>query len=343
MPNGYARIALESIPGNESNSPTLATKKLFPPLQSLGLKKGPNPLSRDDELRNQDEPLAVIPEAYNPSWDLKVRAYPDTMAYLFTLACGAPTTTAGNGTITDQAAVVIPTGAYRHRWTAPFGPSGASPLTAQLDVAYSDQSVYLKGKGATVSELNIETPEEGGAQVDVSGPVAYCDRQSDPGLTAAYEALTVYPFFRGNLTLTSGLSGTNAVVEDFTVSISNPVEMVRSLGIASKYPDVVEKDNEGPIVVSGTINKRQLDADDIDALEANTGFTLLASWVSTVNIASSYPYKMFVSCSNAQYVEGEPDDLMNRRRHGHSFGWKSTTASTGSTVLEIVNSVSSYA
>src|SRR3954447_2041222 len=103
MPTGYARIATESIPGKEATPPTLSTKKLFPPLQELGPKPGPAPLSRDDELRNQDEPLAVIPEAYNPSWEIKVRAYPDTVAMLLQLACGAPVTSTGNGVITDLA------------------------------------------------------------------------------------------------------------------------------------------------------------------------------------------------------------------------------------------------
>lgn len=343
MPTGYARIAYESTPGNETNTPTLSTKKLFPPLQELAPKPGTAPLSRDDEVRNTDEPLAVIPEAYNPTWDLNVRAYPDTLAFLLKLAVGAPTTATGDGVITDLGGTAIPTGAYRHRWTAPFGPSGPSPLSAQLDIAYSDQSVFYKAKGAGVSEFGVTSPEEGGAQVSASGPCLYMDRQADPSLTPSYEALSIRPFTRGNLTLPSNLSGTGTT-EDFTVSISNPISPYRSLGIASRWPDILEKDAEGPIVVSGEINKRQLDPDDVDALKNATGFALRAQWVSDSNIgATSYPYKFSVKCDNAQYTEGDPDSLMNRRRHGHSFNWKSTTTSTGSTTIEVVNATSSYA
>ena len=343
MPTGYARLSYESTPGNETNTPTLSTKKLFPPLQELGPKPGTAHLMRDDEVRNTDEPLSVIPEAYAPSWEMTSRAYPDTLAFVLGLALGAATTAAGDGVITDLRGTAIPTGAYRHRWTAPFGPSGASPRSAQVDVGYSDQSVFYKLKGAGVSELGVTSPEEGGVQVSASGPCLYMDRQSDPSLSPSYESLSIRPFTRGNLTLPSNLSGT-ATTEDFTVSISNPMEVVRSLGIASRWPDVLEKDNEGPIVVSGEINKRQLDADDIDALKAATGFALRAQWVSDTNVgATSYPYTFGVKCDNAQYVEGDPDNLQNRRRHGHSFSWKSTTTSTGSTTVEVVNATSSYA
>lgn len=343
MPSGYARAAIESLPGNEVNTPTLSTKKLFPPLISLGPKPGTNHMERDDELRNQDEPLPVLSEAYNPSWDVAVRAYPDVTAFLLQLACGAPTTVAGNGVITDTGGTIVPTGAYRHRWTAPFGPTGASPLTAQLDIAYADQSAYYKAKGAAASDFSVESPETGGVRVAASGPALYLDRQSSPGLTASYESLAVRPFTRGNLSFpTFGPSGAASSVEDFTWRISNPVEPYRSLGVRSNWPDVMEKANAGPIVVSGEIPKRQLDPDDIDALKNATGFALIASWVSESIIASSYPYKLFLSLSNAQYVAGDPTPLANQRRHGHTLSWKSTTPSTGSTVIEVVNATSSY-
>jgi hypothetical protein len=152
----------------------------------------------------------------------------------------------------------------------------------------------------------------------------------------------VRPFTHGNLTLPTNLSGTGET-EDFTLKIANPIEAVRTLGIASRWPDNMEKANEGPIVVSGTVPKRIIDVDDVDALKAATGFALTAQWVSDSIIASSYPYKLIVQCTNAQYTEGDPDPLQNQRRHGHSFGWKSTTASSGSTTIEVVNNVSSYA
>ncbi len=329
--------------GNEDVTPTPATKALFPPLTELGVKLGPAHLDRDDELRNTNEPLAITPEAYNPSWDLNVRAYPDTLAFMLQMVLGTPTTATGNGVITDTGGTVIPTGAYRHRWTAPFGPSGASPTTATMAVSYADQSEYFAVRGAAAETLSVETPEEGGARLTCSGPATYADNTSDPGLSPSYEALTILPFTRGGLSLTANLAGAGTI-EDFTLSIANPVETGRSLGIDSKWPDLMEKSSDGgPVVVSGTIPRRQLDSSDIDALMAATGFTLTARWVSDSIIASSYPYKAFVSCANAQFTDGEPQPLMNRRRHGADFSWKSTTTSSGSTTVEVVNATSSYA
>jgi hypothetical protein len=341
MPSGYVRESFESIPGNEANNPTLSTKKLFPPIQSFQPKLGAKPLSRDDELRNQDEPLAVITDAYEPSWEYKSRAYPDVTGWRLKHICGEPVTTIGNGIITDPEGAVIPTGAYRHVFKAPFGPAGASPLTAQIEAVYRDQETYFRLRGAACAEFSIETPEEGGATLSANGPGLHLVRIADPALSPTYEALSIRPFVRGNLSLTwLGGSGTT---QDFSLSIANPVEAVRSLGIASKYPDIMEKANEGPIVVSGSIPKRQLDADDWDALVQAAGFEALAKWISDTVIAAGYPYKLFAHMANCQYVGGEADALANQRRHGATYDWKSTTQSSGSTTITLINATASYA
>jgi hypothetical protein len=340
MPSGYVRESFESIPGNESNSPTLSTKKLFPPIQSVAPKLGAKPLSRDDELRNQDEPLAVVPDAFAPSWEYKSRAYPDVTGWRLKHVCGDPVTTAGNGIITDPDGAVIPTGAFRHVFKAPFGPAGANPITTQMEAAYLDQGTFFRLKGCACAELSIETPEEGGAGLSASGPANHMAKIANPALSPAFEALSIRPFIRGNLSL-SWLAGSGAT-QDFSLTIANPVEAARSLGIASKFPDIMEKANEGPIVVSGSIPKRQLDPDDYDALVAATGFAALAKWVSDSIIVGSYPYKLFLAMANCQYVDGDIDALQNQRRHGASFNWKSTTASTGSTTITLVNATESY-
>lgn len=345
MPTGYARIAYESIPGNEVNVPTLSTKKLFPPLQSFGVKPGTDPMERDDELRNQDEPLSVLAETYDPTWSIGMRAYPDSLGFLLKLMLGAPTTTAGNGVITDLNAVAVPVGAYRHTWTAPgatFGGTGVSPMTAQLDAAFSDQSTFYKVKGAACSAFSIESPDKGGATITASGPALYMDRQTDPALSPTYESLAIRPFTRSGLTLPTDLTG-HGTTADFSVQLASPVTPYRSLGAASRWADVMEKDNQGPIVATATVPRRQLDIDDVDALKNATGFVLLAQWVTESIIASGYPYKFFVKFDNAQYTEGEPDDLQNVRRHGHTFTAKSTTATTGSTTIQVVNATTSYA
>ena len=343
MATGYMQAKFETnTPGNESNTPTLSTKTFYPPLTSAALGLNPTHLNRDDELRNSNEPLSVLPEVYNPSWGIEQRMYPDALGFWLTLILGQPTTATGDGVITDQDTTAIPVGAYRHRWTAPFGPTGASPYTAQLQYAYKDQSVFFKAKGAAAEELSIENPVTGGSRIAANGPALYMDRIADPSRTPSYESLAVRPFTRGNLTLPTWLSGTGTH-ENFDLNISNPVETVRSMGIASKWPDVMEK-AEGPITITGSLPQRQLDADDYNALRDATGFSAVAKWVSESIIASSYPYKFYCVMDNCQYVDLDLDDLTNRRRHGASFDWKATSDGAGASVLfELVNSTSNYA
>jgi hypothetical protein len=101
---------------------------------------------------------------------------------------------------------------------------------------------------------------------------------------------------------------------------------------------------DGPIVVTGSIPKRVIDPDDWDALVAGTGFAVKARWQSTVVIgATSYKYTLWLECLNAQYVDGGPEALANKRRLGGSFNWKSTYNGTaGSTKLTLVNATASY-
>lgn len=347
MANGYLRVAHEASggPGNESNSPTLATKKTFLPIAGFNIDPGTDHLERQDELRNSEVNPSILTEKHEPKWDLSVRAYPDVLAQILTMLFGPPTTTAGNGTITDLGGTAIPATAYRHRWTD-TPTAGAYPSTAQFDAGYTmlSSAVYWKVKGAAVSDLEIETPPEGGAQIKASGPACYADEQSNPSLSPTYESLAVRPFTRGNLTLPTNLSGTGET-EDFTIAISNPVEPHRSLGIASDWPDVMEYADEGLVVTSGTIPKRILDSTDIAALKNATGFALLAKWESDTIIASSYPYKFIVSVANAQYTQGKPGELGNKRRIGmEDLGWVSTsTDGSTATTFEVVNATSSYA
>lgn len=341
MANGYWRGEFEASPGNESTSPSLSTKIIYVPVITAGISAGTAHIDRDDELRGNDEPTSLIPDTYAPSWSMESRAYPDTIGFLLKALLGAPTTTAGNGVITDPDSATIPTGAYRHVWTSPFGPSGDSPQTAQLQYAYKDQSAFFKLRGAAVSDFGISNPETGGSRVTASGLGTYLTRIADPSLTPSYESLSVRPFTRSNLTL-SWLSGT-ATSENFDINCSNPIEATRSMSVASKYPDQMQKGNDGITTWTGSIPKRSIDPDDWDAMINATGFSAQARWVSDTTIASSYPYKLYAVMTNAQYTGGDPADLANVRRIGASFDWKATSAGSASMALTLVNATSSYA
>jgi hypothetical protein len=76
MANGYTHAARESTPGNETNTPTLSTKVIYEPVRSINVALNPKPMERDDEVRNVDEPLAVLPEMYDPTWELESARLP---------------------------------------------------------------------------------------------------------------------------------------------------------------------------------------------------------------------------------------------------------------------------
>jgi hypothetical protein len=340
MATGYARLAHEAIPGNELNTPTLSTKVLFPRLQSLDFNTDPSMLIRDDELVNTDEPLAAFVESFDPKWELQMRGYPDAIGMLLTIMLGLPTTTVGNGVIIDPDAVAIPTGAFRHVWTAPFGPAGSSPKTAQIEGAWKDQTFFAKAKGAAIAELTFDTPPSGGMGVKASGPANFLDRIADPGYSPTYEADTIPPFLRANLTIPTWLAGT-AQAADFGFVISAPLEAHHTAGSGSKFPDNTFK-GDTPIVISGSMPKELIDPDDFDALKAGTTWAAKAKWVSTLIIAGSYPYKFFLEGSAAQYMEGQPESLTNKRRIGSNFGFKLARAGATSSTLTLVNATTNY-
>lgn len=342
MATGYVQLARENTPGNETVTPTLSTKKLFPPLESFQPTPNAAHMRRDGELRNTDEPVPDVTEAHNPSLSWECRAYPDGLGFFLSWMLGDPVTTAGNGIITDPDATVIPVGATRHVWTAPFGPAGASPKTADAKIAYKDQGFFLNAKGAAVASLEMATPESGGMMLRGSGPCLFLNNIADPALSPTIEADTVLPFERAFVTIGTWLAATGDA-DDFTLNIENPVEPKHTLGGASRWPDKMYK-GDGPIVCSFTMPKELIDLDDWNALIAATGFATKVKWVSTQIIASGYPYKLFVESGNAQYTDGEPDPLTNRRRIGGSFQGRFTrTGSTPSATITLVNSTASYA
>ena len=337
MALGYLRVARESTPGNESNTPTLTTKKTFVPIEEYTLDPGFAHLLREDELVNTDLPRQALANVANPSWSLGTRCYPDVVGELLTCLLGAPTTTAGNGTITDPDSTAVPNGAYKHVWTTP-GLTGVSPQTAQHDLAYTDEGVYFKVKGAAVEQLDLTNPEDDATMIAASGPALYAARQSNPSLSPTYEADSVQPFMRRHASL-SWLSNA-ADPADCSVSIANPVEARHHFGSGSRWPSRMYK-ADGPILVTGSVPMELLDADDYDALQAATGFTATLKFASDSVIASGYTYKLWVqsAASSCQYIAGSPNPLSNVRRRGASFDFRMF----GVVTITLVNATSSMA
>lgn len=340
--SGYVRGQFETDqPGNETTAATNSTKNIYAPAISFEPDLGVSHLERDDEIRDVDEPISVLTERYSPAWSMSARMYPDLVGFMLTAMLGQPTTTAGDAIITDPDSVAVPVGAHRHVWTAPFGPTGAFPYSAEWQVAYEDQSTYFDIHGAGVSAMSLETPEEGGALLNASGPALYIPKPvADPSLVESYESLTIPPFLHSHLAMSSWLAG-SATAETVSLSIENPMEARHTMATGSKYPDRLYK-ADGPIVFSGSVPMELLDKDDVDALMDATGFSATLRWTSTAIIASSYPYKLYVEMSNAQYVAGGPSALENRRRIGASFDFRATYGGSTSVTVTLVNATADY-
>jgi hypothetical protein len=343
LATAYVQGAFESTPGNEVNTPTLSTKTIYVPVQTGTPDLGAQFLDRNDELRGVDEPIAYATDVYEPVWSMSTRAYPDPLGFFLKNALGAPTTTAGNGLITDPDSVVIPTGATRHVWTAPFGPAGNNPQTSQYQFSYKDQSVAYKLKGAGVDTFELQSPDSGGCTVAVSGPALYLQRIAEPGLSPTYESLTTSPFLGTFFTNPTWL-GSSGTANDVAVKATFPLRKEHTLAVSSQYPDQLFKDNP-PIVWSGTITLVNLTAADFDAMLNATGFAVKLKWNSKIVIgATTYNYQMWFQALNCQYTGGGPEAIGNKRIHGATFDWTCTYAGTpGSVTWTLVNNVTSYA
>lgn len=341
MASGYLEVRTETgaAPLNEFGTGPYGTKTIYIPAITFTPALNAAPLSRDDELRGTDEPQPVLPERYAPNWSVETRAYPDTLGFLLTWMLGTPATTAG--TVADLFGGTVHAGAYRHRWTAPFR-TGSYPQTATVRAAYKDQAVYFKQQGCALETLTITSPDTGGVRLAASGPALYMQRISDPALSPAYEAIAVPPFQKSHLTMPGWLSNTSTH-QDLTISLSNPVDVTASMGVASRYPDIVEKGG-APVTLTGSLPQRQLGTPDYDALLNATAFSGTVKWVSTEYMVagSAKPYHFAIGMSNVQYTDGDPGALVNQRRIGGNFNFKASNAGSTSVLIELVNLTSSY-
>ncbi len=341
MSKGYVREQFEASPGYEGASPRLSTKRLDTPATCVDPTLDPRLLDRDDELRGADEPLQAFEDEHDPRWAMEGRAYPDVLGFRLTHTLGRPTTTAGDGNILDPDGGRVPVGAFMHVWEAPFGPVGDAPLTTDMIVAYVDEGTFIHMSGCATEELEL-TSEAGGVKFRANGPALVALPVDDPAITPIPETLAVRPFMRRGLRVTTW-QGNVLDLEQFNVTVSNPVEVDRSLGVASGFPSIIEK-ADGPITVTVEAPKRKLRRADLEALQRATRFAVKAAWVSQTEIAASrYPYSFWLEGDGAQYTGGGPQSLENRRRIGATFQAKLTSDGSGASArFTLVNATASY-
>ncbi|MBA2327330.1 MAG: hypothetical protein H0V95_11895 [Actinobacteria bacterium] len=185
--------------------------------------------------------------------------------------------------------------------------------TAQIRINYATEQLLSLGNGYAVSQLTLNALGEVAAELM---GLVFKRQAVDTTTVPAMVAQSIPPFRRRELYL-RWLTGGGRVA-DFNLTIANAVERVNSLGVASPtpYPDALEHGDE-QVQVTGSIPKRILDADDVDALLSAATFAALAYWRSTATIAvTGYPYSVWVDLPACQYVDGAPGEMGNKRRYG---------------------------
>ena len=344
MPKGYVREQFEDSPGFEGAEPKLSTKKLDAPAQSVDNSLEPSPLERDDEMRGLDEPPQIFEDEFNPTWGQSSRAYPDLLGFALTHILGLPVSIAGDGAaVKDPDGVAVPVGATRHVWTAPFGPSGPSPLTTKLNLGYVDEETFILVTGAGCEEMTLRSDEAGGVKLGRKGPALFWDHIADPAITPTPESLGIRPFMRRGLEVQTW-QGDPRELENFGITITNPISADRSMASGSGYPDLLEK-GEGPIIVTIEAPKRHINPADLEALQRAERFAMKARWISQSLIGvTSYPYGLWLEGDGAQYTGGGPASLEHKRKIGSTYQAKLTSDGVGaSSKFTLVNATASYA
>lgn len=249
--------------------------------------------------------------------------------FAFTLALGTNALTGGAApapafahTTTGVAggSLLLPDGSFLptgvNAWTFAKR-TGLNAKTAQIQAVYADELLYLIGQGYGVTGLSMNAA--GALSVSWLGLVLK-RLLSDPNISPTYDTQAI-PHFRQGDILLSWLAG-SGVTSDFTWAIANPLQAVRTLGLASYYPNMME---QGPAraTITGTIPKLILAAGDIDALLAGASFGATVSWKSPKTIGATLtPYTMFLQLAAAQITGGDADPIANVRRYGASFNWQ---------------------
>lgn len=343
----YAKLELETTEGNENTASVVATKDWFLPAEEIGFAPTPTLLDRSDEIQQIDGRIIGSQNDFNPSGAANMRAYTRYMGFLMLLLFGEVTTTEPNGTTDkDPNEVVLPKKIFKHVFKKK---AGSAPKTCKATLAYFDK--WLEARGVSVASMAFSLADDG-VKANASLMANFLKRLTvDPADTVSNtDALSVLPFRRRNLKVTTtGLAATK-LLDSVDFSLEQSLEPVHPLGVASGWPQATERQNntDGFLHFQGSLQRRDFDVVDWDALIAASIFSLQFMFASEQNIPGSeggtYPYSMFVETPSAQFTGGGPENLKQQARHESSYDWQagSSSAGTADVTVTIFNDVKSY-
>lgn len=343
----YAKLELETEQGNEGTASVVATKDWFVPAEEVGFAPSPSPLDRSDEIQQIDGRAVGAQNEYAPTGSIGARSYTRYLGFLMLLLFGEVTTKEANGTTDkDPLEAIVPKKAFIHTFKKK---SGATPATARATLAYFDK--WIEARGVSLSSLAFSLAEDG---VKATGNLManYLKRLTvDPAdVIANTDAFSVLPFRRRNLKVETPSLAATKLLDSVDFSLEQTLEAVRPLGLASGWPQAIERANgpEGFLRMQGSLSRRDFDPVDWDALISAAVFGLTFIFQSEQNVpgteGGTYPYSMFVKTSSAQFTGGGPENLKQQARHESNYDWQAGTSEAAKSDVEvvIVNDVASY-
>lgn len=342
----YAELLIEKKEGSENTEGEVNVLKTFFPATEVGFLPNPALLDRSDEIRAIDGRVVGAQNDYAPTGSLVTRGYSRYLGVLLYLLFGEVTTTEGDGVAKkDPDEVLYPKKSWKHVFSKK---PGAAPLTARMVYAYYDK--WIEARGVTASSLALALADDG-----VKGTAAlmanYLRRLTvDPALAPAGDALSILPWRRRNVIVTTPSLAATALLNSIDLSMEQSLEPVRSLGSMSGWPQATQRANspEGFLRLQGSLQRRDFDAVDWDALIAASIFGLKFKFESEQNIpgteGGSYPFKMWVETLGAQFTGGGPETLKQQARHEANYDWQAGAQATGEQdfTVTLINDVKSY-
>lgn len=342
----YGEIQIEKKVGSEKVEGEVGVAKFFLPATEIGFSPNPALLDRSDEIRNIDGRVVGAKNDYAPTGSAVTRGYATYLGVLLYMLFGEVTTVEGDGVaVKDPGETPIPKKAWKHTFTKK---TGSVPKSARVTAAYFDK--WIRARGVTCSSLAFALADDG-VKATAALMANYLTRLTvDPAEAPAGDALTVLPFRRRNVEVTTPSLAATALLNSIDFSMEQSLEAVRTMGSMSGWPQATERANspEGFLRLQGSLSRRDFDPVDWDALIEAAIFSIVFKFQSEQAIAGveggTYPYGLWVSTTGAQFTGGGPETLKQQARHEASYDWQAGSSEAGKAdfTCVLVNGTKSY-
>jgi hypothetical protein len=351
-------------PGNETTASTYSSKLIYFPIMNAKPTLAANPLERDDELRNYDQPIARISDSFDPTWDYESRLYPDLAGWHLAQVFGrvanysvvqggttvSTTTTAASTTTTLP--ITSGTGTVNGQYVTGTGiPANTTIVTGAGSTSLTLSKAVSVASGASVSF---------GSAVDADGTTLLAAGQYSHTWTAPFGPTGAIPqtsrllfaykdqsvFYEARGCATEQLEIATPDQGGCTIKASGPATYLNTITDPTLTPSY-----ESPSIrpfVHGNLSVTYADLSGAGYTTANAGtaseFTLQVrnsvNAIRTLGVSSQYPDRMEKddgplnlsgTLSKRNLTQADWDAMRNLSAFTLNAKWISTSYITGTT------------